>query len=224
MDTTLPATPAEFIAAGVDPVMAANLAAQHNLYAGRGSFEDRAALPSLDNLPPPNAPAPPPSASPADAAAALEQHTQARLTEQLNKDFQPPANPYDYKLPALQPPSDEQRAADTKLASEFHAEGLPKFIVDNIGESLAKSVRTLANETPQQAQARIASNTVSLQRMWGGEYQANIAAADRLLAQMQSRSPAMRDFIERAAPLFTPLDIDSIVQFAKYRASSRGQK
>jgi hypothetical protein len=225
-DFTQPATAAEFEAVGVDATTAVGLAAQHNLMSGRaGSFDDRIALAhQLENLPPPAKPTAVPSmVTPAEATAMLEAHTEAEVGAHLATVMLPPASPADYKFPltSLAEPTDEQIAADSELKSALHAEQMPKFAVESIGKSLAEASRMLANETPAQAQTRLGSNKARLTALWGGDFDGSIKIVDAFLEQIGTRSPALREFIDRVAPVLDPLSIDLLLQVAKNRAGKR---
>lgn len=222
-DHTQPATPAEFISAGADPAVAAVLATQANIMAGRGSANDRMALTQqLENLPPPATKSTTPPVTPAEATAALDAHENAALSAHFDALWAPPDAPEHYKFPltSLADPTDEQFAQDTALKAAFYTEQIPQFVVESIAKSLAEQTRTLANETPAQAQSRIESAKVRLSKMWGGEFDANIQIVDTFLEQL-GRRPELREFIGRAAPLLDPLSVDLLLQFAKHRAGRR---
>jgi hypothetical protein len=220
-DLTQPATAAEFIAAGADPVAARQLASQHNLMSGReGSFDERVDFAHfIENQPPPPKAAPAPTTTNAQLADATVQHQNVHLTGQMDATFAPPANAFDYRFPeSTEPVTDEQLAGDSDLKNALHAAQMPRFVVESIAANLATASRTLANETPTQAQARIESQKARLQGMWGKEFDGNMAVVDTFLEQQSAKSPALKAFIQNAARVFTPLDIDLLLQVAKHRA------
>jgi hypothetical protein len=221
-DLTQPATPAEFIAAGADPVTARQLASQHNLMSGReGSFDERVDFAHfIENMPPPAAPAAPAPTSNAQLVEATAAHESAQLTGTLDAAFAPPAQAYDYQFPqTTETLTDEQLASDSALKTALHAAQMPKFVVESIAQNLAEASRTLANETPAQGAARIESQKSRLIGMWGKDhFDGNMAIVDNFLEQQTAKSPALKAFIEGAARVFTPLDLDLILQTAKFRA------
>jgi hypothetical protein len=223
-DLSQPASAAEFERAGVDAATAAALAMQHNIMAGRGgAANERVALQvSTRNQPPPAKPAAPaPSVTPAEATAALEAHTQAQLSAHLEDVFAPPALATDYRFPeGATAPTDEQSASVMALRTALHSEGIPRVVAENIALSAANASVTLANESMQQAQTRIASQKASLVRMWGQEaFEGNLAKVDTFLQGLRSRSPALASFIDSYAHAFSPTDVDLLLQLAQHRVA-----
>jgi hypothetical protein len=222
MDTTQPSTPQEFIAAGATPEQAALLHQQHEALAGRRGAEAQAAIAvaARDQPSPPTPSAPQSSVTQGQAQEALGAHTEAQLAAHLDHAFSPPASPSDYAFPTHEDLTDEQFAADNAVKTALHAEAMPKWAVDSIAKSLGETARAVASETPAEAQARLGSYKARLTALWGGEanYVTNIGTVDNLLSQMSARSPALRTFIERAAPLLDPLSVDLLLQIALRRA------
>jgi hypothetical protein len=221
MDTTQPMTAADFVSVGVDPATAASLAAQHEALAGRSGFNARVeAAQSLVNLPPPPAAAPAPTTTNAQLADATAAHENAQLVGTLDAAFAPPAQPYDYQFPQTTDTlTDEQLASDSALKTALHAAQMPKFVVESIAQNLAEASRTLANETPAQAQLRIGSQKSRLEGMWGKDnFDGNLQIVDTFLEAAGAKSPVLKAFLESAARAFTPLDLDLILQVAKHRA------
>jgi hypothetical protein len=208
---------------GATPEQAAALAAQHNTLAGRGGFNTMAdAREQTRNMPPPPAPTAPAPTSNATLFEAAAGHENMQIAGTLDAAFQPPANAFDYRFPeGSTTPTDEQLASDGALKAAFHAAQLPKFVVESIAQNLAEASRNLANETPQQSQARIDSQKTRLAGMWGKEFDGNMQIVDAFLEQQAAKSPALRSFLEGAVRAFTPLDIDLILQTAKHRAIKR---
>jgi len=148
------------------------------------------------------------------------------LNAHLDSVFAAPLDASEYRFPAAdKEPTDEQIQSDMTLKSALHAEGLPKSMVENIALNLRNSARALANETPAQEQMRIADNRSRLTAMWlrsgEGTFEENMALVDSELERV-SANPALKPIVEAAARYFTPLDIDSLFQYAKYRASRQG--
>lgn len=222
MDASQPVTAADFTAVGVDATTAASLASQHNTLANRGSFNGRVALAhELERQTPPPAAAPSAATSNATLVDAAAAHENAQLAGTLNSAFAPPANAFEYRFPeAREPLTDEQLASDSALKAAFHAAQMPKFVVESIAQNLAEVSRTLANETPAQNQLRLESQKSRLMGMWGKDnFDGNLALVDTFLEQQSAKSPAIRSFLEGAARALTPLDLDLILQVAKFRAS-----
>jgi len=218
VDTTQPATAAEFEAAGASPADAASLADQANAMAGRKGFNARVELEqSMRNQPPPAKAPPPTPLTNAQLSEAAASHQDAQLADSFDKLWQPPQSAYDYRFPDSGNLTDEQAASDNAVKTALHTEGMPKFVVDSIASNLSESVRTLANETPTQASARLNANKGRLTAMWKGEFDSNIALVDRLLEQMRTRSPSLVPFMDAAVSRLTPLDIDLLLQVAKHR-------
>jgi hypothetical protein len=232
VDTTQPSSPQEFIAAGATPEQAALLHEQHETMAGRRGFDAKVAM-SLATEDAPPLPTPPPPVSrvsQAQATASLEAHTQAQLSAQLAADFAPPASPQDYRLPP--PPdrdlTDEEFAQESAIKTAFHSEGVPRWLGENVAASMVEGFNTLERMTPEQAADRLAKNVASLKsdRLWGKDYDSNLATLDTLLAQMNGRHPALglasnvRLTSGRDVPLLElldPLTVDSLLQFALHR-------
>jgi hypothetical protein len=224
-DLTQPATAAEFIAAGADPVAARQLASQHNLMSGReGSFDERVDFAHfIENQPPPPKAAPTPQTSNAQLADASAQHQDHQLAGTMDAAFAPPAMAYEYKLEDESSLNDAQLAANSELKTALHAAQMPKFVVESIAQNLAEASRTLANETPDQARFRIESQKGRLEGMWGKDNLAgNLRIVDAFLEQQSAKSPALRSFLGVAARALTPLDLDLLLQVAKHRASNPG--
>jgi hypothetical protein len=223
-DLTQPATVAEFIAAGADPVAARQLASQHNLMSGReGSFDERVDFAHLiENQPPPPKAALTPQTSNAQLADASVQHQNHQLAGTLDAAFAPPAMAYEYKLEDESSLNDAQLAANSELKTALHAAQMPKFVVDSIAQNLAEASRKLANETPDQARFRIESQKGRLEGMWGKDFSGNLQIVDTFLEQQSAKSPALKAFIDGAARVFTPLDLDLLLQVAKHRANYPG--
>ena len=97
----------------------------------------------------------------------------------LDRAFAPPASASDYQFPPTPTDlTDEQFASDQAIKSALYAEKMPAFVVSSIAKALAEVART--NETPEQAQARIASTRATLERWYGPEKDANLALVDAL--------------------------------------------
>jgi hypothetical protein len=231
VDLTQPASAVEFQAAGVDASTAAALAAQHNVMAGRGSFEDRVTLAhSLENLPPQAKPAPHPPVSAVEATRLLADHNAAQLQGHMDKLFEPPASAADYKFPTRGDLTDEQFAQDNAIKSAFHSEGWPDWLGNGIPKALSEGERELSRMTPQQQQARIAATESGLKRMWGEQYDRNLATVDTYLEQMARKYPTLgidgsvRLDDGRDVPLLALLDsiwVDRLFEFANHRAGRR---
>jgi hypothetical protein len=220
-DLTQPATAAEFIAAGADPVAARQLASQHNLMSGReGSFDERVDFAHLiENQPPPPKAALTPQTSNAQLADASVQHQNHQLTGQMDATFAPPASPWDYKFPEpVEPPTNESLARDTAIKEAFHREGIPAWAITSVLSNLSQDARTLETETPAQVQVRLDSATDRLSRMWGAAYEGNVATVGKFLDELQ-KDPALRDDIRtaRRAIVVNPLTMDTILQIATHR-------
>jgi hypothetical protein len=220
VDLTQAASVAEFTAAGASPAEAAILVEQHEALAGRRGPDARAALAPRDPAPP-GAPPPPASpVTPSAASTALEAHESGRVAQELDKAMLPPSAPGDYRFPSsLDPETDEAWAADAELKSAFHSEGFPRFLVESIGKDLAKAAATRMEETPDQAQARIASTRATLERWYGRETDANLALVDALIDRLRAKGGATREFVEAIAPHLDALSLDALIQFAKHSAS-----
>jgi hypothetical protein len=232
-DLSQPATAAEFVAAGASAADAAILAEQHNAMAGHRGPDARAALSIAARDQPPPTP-PPPAASPvtqAQAVSALEAHEAAQLNAEMGKMFAPPASPSDYRFP---PPArgeltDADLENDNAIRSAFHAEGVPRWLSEGVLNALSEGIHAVERMTPQQAEARITSTVANLKRMWGAEYDNNLAKVDRLLDQMKARHPALGldgtvRLEDRDVPLLELLDsiwVDRLLEFAQYRAGRR---
>jgi hypothetical protein len=209
----------DFMLPGVDAAQAASLAEAHNARGGFKGFDAQVeAVQSDRNMPPPPVPATPAPTSNADLVSAVAEHESAQIARHLDGTFAPPAMPYEYRLEDESGLNDAQLAANSELKSAFHAAHLPKFVVESIAANLATAARTLANETPEQMQTRIDSNKIRLQGMWGKEFDGNMSAVDSFLEAQGTKSSALKAFIANAAHAFTSLDLDLILQVAKYRA------
>jgi hypothetical protein len=223
MDMNRPMEAADFVTAGADPSVAADLAAQHNQLSGRGSFNDKVALAqSFHNLPPP-APAAPARTSNAQLADATVEHQDVQLVGQMDATFAPPAQPYDYQFPTPDNATDEQLASDSAIKTAFHAAQMPKLVVDSIASSLAEAARTRGNETPAQEAMRIESQKSRLIGMWGKDnFAANMRTVDNFIEQTWEKNPALRAIdMEKLTRSLSPLDLDLILQTAKYRAGKK---
>jgi hypothetical protein len=220
VDLTQSSSPQEFIAAGATPEQATQLSEQHEAMAGRRGLDARAAM-SVTDPAPPGAKLPPGATVPQTvASAALEAHESARVAQELDKAMLPPSAPGDYRFPSsLDPETDEAWAADAELKSAFHSEGFPRFLVESIGKDLAKAAATRMEETPDQAQARIASTRATLKRWYGRETDANLALVDALIDRLRAKGGATREFVEAVAPHLDALSLDALIQFAKHSAS-----
>jgi len=139
MDLTQPVTAETFTALGVAPQEASLLASQHNIKAGRtGTAEDRAALGSFDNLPPPPKPVPAPLPSPAETTAALQAGTAQQYGDHLAEVYKAPTNAWDYRIPqAAGKITDEAAVADRALVSILHSDGTPLDIGNAVMRDLA---------------------------------------------------------------------------------------
>jgi hypothetical protein len=232
-DLSQPATAAEFVAAGASAADAAILAEQHNAMAGHRGADARAALSvAARDVPPPAAR--PPAASPvtqAQAVNALEAHEAAQLNAEMGKMFAPPAAPSDYRFPpSPRDPTDAEFAQDGAIKAAFYSEGMPRWLGEGIVKSLVEGEHALSRMTPEQASTRVASTVASLQRIWGREYDSNLAIVDNLLEQMSRRNPGLGiDGTVRLdnghdVPLLSlldPLTVNSLLEFAKHRAGRR---
>jgi hypothetical protein len=223
-DVNQPAVAADYIKMGADPATAETLAQQCNILTGRsGTRDQRIDLEvGMRNQPPPAKPAPPASkVTPADAIAALHAHENAALSQELSAVMAPPASPSDYQFPSRGDLSDAQFATDNEIKTALHSEGFPRQVVDSIASDIATAVATHANETQQQAQARIAGTRATLERWYGKDTDANLNLVDGVLARLIAKGGATRSFVENVASHLNALSIDQLVQFAKYRASRR---
>lgn len=220
VDTTQPTTPQFFIDRGATPEAAAALCTEHEMMCGRaGTVEQRAAMRhALGSAPQPPAPKPAPAhtASPAETAAALEAHTNAQLAAQLARDFAPARAAHHYRWETVDNPTPEQMEADTKLKEAFLRVGANDTVVNSIGQSLKPArVQALANETPEQTKARLDAGNQQLRAMWGKDYESNFSTLAQYLDRLDA-DPVLRDFMDRAALLFTPLDWNFLLQQVKY--------
>jgi hypothetical protein len=225
VSTSQPSSPQEFINAGATPEQAAILHEQHETMCGRRGSDARVAMSVAAQEQPPAPKAGPVVArtvTQAEATAALEAHTESQFSGHLDRAFAPPASPSEYQFPATRVAlTDEQLAADTALKGALHAEGMPRFVVENIAKTLSQSSHAIARETPAEAEARIGANKARLTALWGGEsaFNTNIRAVDAMLEQMGNKSPALRELISSGlAGRLTPLDVDLLLQVAKHRA------
>jgi hypothetical protein len=150
---------------------------------------------------------------------------QAPPADPFAQHFAPPASANDYSLP--RPPgemTDAQAAQEQAFKSAAHAEQLPRTLIESIGTSLASAWASLAHETPEQSEARLAGNRTRLTAMWAksgeGSFDTNLVIVDRELERL-CRNPVLRPYLESAAHFMTPLDIDAVYQYAKFRGSRR---
>ena len=218
-DMSQPAT-AEFFQkhAGIDAATAARLAAEHNeIVRNRGLGLRESAHPAAQDMLRQGA-------SPAnkDPFAASDRAGQAELQNHLADLMAPPASPLDYQFPSsLTPETEEAMAGDRELRAALHAEGLPRRVVESIGQELARAVAKRQNETAEQAANRQASVRQTLERWYGGHTDANLRLVDTIFDRLLAKGGATADFVRAAAPHLSALDIDSLVQFAKARAGRR---
>jgi hypothetical protein len=223
-DLTQPATAAEFLATGVDAATAESLAMQANMMAGRTGTRDQQIelAVGMRHYVPPAQLAPTAKTTPEAATAALHAHTNAQLTQELSAVMAPPASPSEYRLPGWgDNQTDEQFATDREVAASLHAEGFPRHLVEGIGRDLATAAASRAHETPQQAQARIATTTATLQKWYGKDLQANLQLVDGVVDRLLAKGGATRAFVENVMHHLDASSIDALVQFAKHRAARR---
>ena len=100
---------------------------------------------------------------------------------------------------------------------------MPKSMVESIASNLRNATVMLANETPEQAQARLDGNKARMTAMWAKEGISFDQAIRTIDAQLEvwSRNPTLRPYIQNAARFLGPLDFDAILQFARYRGGRR---
>lgn len=225
MDTTQPLTAEFLIQHGADPTLAAGLVAHGESLSPRASANARAeTAQTLVNLPPPPTPAAPPPTTNATLSDATVQHQDTQIASTLDATFAPPANAFDYRFPTAENVTDEQLASDSELKTALHAAQMPKFVVESIAQNLAEASRKLANETAAQGALRLDAQKTRLMGMWGKDnFEGNLTLVDSFLEQQSAKSPALRSFLASAAKALTPLDLDLILQVAKYRARA-GQR
>jgi hypothetical protein len=210
-DLTMPAVAADYIAAGATPDQAAILAEQHEAYAGRRGPDARAAIAvgSRNESLPPNA-APHVSqvsqvsqVSPAEAALNADNH--AQLQGELDHLYQPPASPYDYRVPVGSGDrTDEAFAADKVFTTMLHTERVPRFL----GEAIMQDIQA----------ARPHEKT-------GAADPALRGWIDQMLKRAQA-DPALRPYVAGVSPdlllqVLSPATVTSLTPFVHYRASRR---
>ena len=228
-----PVDAAFFISAGAAPAQAAELASQHNAMSGRGDPGESAALRytlaqgagagrAAAEL---KSAAPTPDSrhvSAGEAAAAAADATSARLAALHDSVMAPPASPLEYRFPSqVETPSDEALAIDSAIRSDLHANQIPKVTADAIAASVASNSYLLANETREQTTARNAATAATLAKWYGSEAQANGELVNRLLDDIGRRSPTLGRYLDAAFPMMTAIDVDQLVQLAKFRAVRR---
>ncbi|MGB9331490.1 MAG: hypothetical protein WCB10_12045 [Steroidobacteraceae bacterium] len=219
MDTTQPTTPEFFMEHGAaSPEHARMLSEQAETMAGRRGPDARAALNiTARDQPPVVQPTAAVPLTHAEIQESLAAHQNAQLVQELDKSMMPPPAPDHYQFPhSLAPETDEAIAADQELRAAFHAEGLPRYLVEALGKDLAAAARTRMQETPEQAQQRVGSVRTTLEKWYGAQTDANLALVDRLVERLSARGAATRDFVQAMAPHLDALSIDALVQFATH--------
>ena len=223
--------PAEFfVAAGADPTAAAELAYQHNALAGLGgtSAARLDVLSKVANVAPPESPEARAAArTAADREFETRLKTEGQQTEDMNvmasyeAAMQAPAEPWGYRLPPILHPTDDAIAIDTDVRTVLHAEAVPAHVAESIVANLDQAARTVV--TQAQVRTHVANTSAGLTAMYGEDRDAAIAVADQVLERMAARSPAMARLIQSTAHLLTPIDIDQLVMFGRYRAAKAGK-
>ena len=203
------------VSQGVDPAKAAEMGAQGEAISkNRGLGLRESAHPAAQEFLR--------QSTPPETTAAVQAHETAELNAHLGQVYQPPASPLDYQFPhSIAPETDEAIAADNELRAAFHAEGLPRQIVESIGADLATAAHSRTNETAEQAQSRTASTRSTLERWYGKDTEANLRLVDSIFDRLLAKGGATREFVEAVAPHLDALSLDSLIQFAKHRAGAR---
>jgi hypothetical protein len=175
-DLSQPVTAAEFITRhGVEPGLAAQLAAAHNALAGRPG-----AVPAKVMAPPLN---------PTDSAGAANEVAAANeMTAHLDQLYSPPSSPMDYRIPPTSgTPTDEAFAADRALTQMLHGAGTPK----EIGNALLSDIATNRTYT------RPPEDTAAL-RPWVRQLLSQAQRVPELAPYARGISPEM--LLERLSP------------------------
>jgi hypothetical protein len=214
------------ISKGIEPAQAAVLGAQgdqisRNRGAGIQVTPEGKPIEPHFGVPAPK-PAPTPPASATQAQEALAAHEQELQAAHLDAHFASPPDGSHYQFPhSIAPETDEAIAADRELRAAFHAEGLPRHVVESIGSSLAEAARTRLNETDEQAQTRQASVRQTLEKWYGRDTDANLRLVDGIIDRLIAKGGATADFVSAAVSHLDALSIDSLVQLAKHRGAGR---
>src|SRR5580658_1680346 len=217
-----PATAAEFESYGIDGATAARMAALHEAQMGRG---DVLSVEPLSAPAPAPAPMPTdPSAArakldqiTADRAAGKISDYEWRTTYEpqimalanniapnvrsqqapvLDAAMAAPNSPWDYRFPqSLEPETDEALVADRALRAAFHAEGLPRHIVESIGSVLANAAAR-AQETAEEADTRIYATIKKLGEWYGPHTDANLRLLNDLMGSLRARGAEVRAFVD----------------------------
>ena len=136
----------------------------------------------------------------------------------------PPVESYHYKFPTSgQLMSEQEIAADNDIKTALHASAMPKFVAETIAQNLTLESASLASATPEELTQHVRTTRAQLEGLYGDQCDANLDIVDQMLEGMAAKNPAMAQFIQSAAYLLTPLDIDLLLQTAKHQTAKRGR-
>lgn len=227
MDTAAASTPEYFASTfGVSPEVAADLSQQARALSGTLGPEAQALQRHTLAQPvaPPAPAAQPPALTTLELSELAQKHSESAADDAFAQHYAPPQEPGGYEFPrVLHQQTDADLAFDNSLRQAFHAEKLPAGLVRNVLSSLNEAVHSQANESEVLRNVRLDRTVARLSQMWEksgeGDFDTNMKTIQSALEQI--KSPEIRSLIAANSSRFSPLDWDSILQWAKYSAAKR---
>lgn len=141
-----------------------------------------------------------------------------------NDDPLPPAtSPGAYRLPRLGE-SIENHAATRALAFAMHDAQLPASVGSSISAQIEATARTFAKLSEVDRVIYTNKSRDALARTWGDAAPAKIAAAQKLVREMDAKRPGIVELLERTGagsnPLVVSMLADAAARLSARRASS----
>jgi hypothetical protein len=182
------------------------LTTQEQVHAQRVELHQQLGLEPPPAYVPPAVPGAAPAAQPAPSSAAAlggaqpapaapGQAPEAQPVDPMDAAiFAGPSNPAAYNFgPA---PAGVQHSPEQELAfrSMFHEEGIPTAIGDQIGRLWHQAAAK--PPTPVQLELSRQTATVKLSRMWGDDFERNVAVAQAEVTRMAKGRPEIREMLD----------------------------
>jgi hypothetical protein len=147
--------------------------------------------------------------------------TTQQSADPMAEVFAPPSSATDYHFPHYEgTPSDEQITIDRTIKDAMFEAQLPRSAVESIISNAAAAARAVA-ANPASLQARLDSTKVRATEMWakeGTDWDTAVHTIDMEVA----RWPAiLQEQFRKIGPLLGPLDLDQLLQLAKFRNRTR---
>jgi hypothetical protein len=144
--------------------------------------------------------------------------TPAPSDDPMAAHFAPPADASEYQLPyGGREPTDDDIAADRQLKSDLYAAEIPKSTAEAILTSVRNNSRAYANETAAQTEARLADTKTRATSMWAREGISWGTAMHTIETEVMRWPEVLQAQFVRNVRLLGPLDLDRLLQFARYR-------